>query len=121
VSLTGLFKLRAVRREIERTLELAPDFPDALLGKGALLLALPRLLGGDDEEGERLLRRALEIDPAYVGARLELASALAGDGRRDEAHAEALRALAEAEAKGDAEAAWDARRIVAETSPAAGR
>ena len=65
----ALGEIRRLRREIDRTLELAPDWPDALAGKGAMLIALPRLLGGDAVEGERLLRRALEIDPDNVEAR----------------------------------------------------
>ena len=90
----ALVDLRRLRREVDRTLELAPDFADALAGKGALLLDPPRLLGGDRTEGERLLRRALEIDPSYLDPRLELARSLAARGARDEARAEAGRALA---------------------------
>lgn len=87
-------RLWRLRREIDRTLALAPDFPDALTGKGVLLVRLPRLLGGDPAEGERLLRRALAIDPEYVRPRLELVTALRVRGAVDEARAEAARALA---------------------------
>jgi hypothetical protein len=80
VSLTSLFGARRMRREVDRTLALAPDFADALLGKGALLSELPRLLGGDPAEGERLVRRALAVDPDYFGARMRLARILAGRG-----------------------------------------
>jgi hypothetical protein len=65
----ALSELRLLRREIDRALELAPDWPDALAGKGAMLVALPRILGGDVAEGERLLRRALELDPENAEAR----------------------------------------------------
>ena len=65
-------EVRRLRREIDRALELAPDWPEALAGKGALLVALPRLLGGDVEEGGRLLRRALTLDPTNVEARVIL-------------------------------------------------
>lgn len=67
---------RRLRRELDATLALAPDDPDALAGKGALLLHLPRLLGGDTVEGERLLRRALEIEPDNRAARRHLEEAL---------------------------------------------
>jgi Flp pilus assembly protein TadD len=65
-------ELRRLRREIDRALELAPDWPEALAGKGAMLVALPRILGGDVVEGERLLRRALELDPENAEARAML-------------------------------------------------
>jgi tetratricopeptide (TPR) repeat protein len=89
--------VRRLRREIDRTLELAPDYSDALVGKGALLLDLPRLLGGDPAEGERLLRAALRVDPDYVDARLKLARALDARGAKAEAREEAVRAVAAAE------------------------
>jgi hypothetical protein len=56
-------EIRRVRHHIDRTLELFPDWPDAIAGKGAMLLALPRAFGGSRSEGERLLRRALALDP----------------------------------------------------------
>ncbi len=92
-------RLRRLRREIDRTLELAPDFADALAGKGALLCRLPRLLGGDAVEGERLLRRALDVDPNYLTPRFELVDALRARGAVTEAREQATRALAIAEQK----------------------
>ena len=65
-------EVRRLRHEIDRALELAPDWSEALAGKGAMLVALPRLLGGDAEEGERLLRRALTLDPTNVEAHIIL-------------------------------------------------
>jgi len=97
-------------------LELAPDFPDALLGKGALLSSLPRLLGGDPAEGERLVRRALQIDPDYVGARLFLAESLQKRGERAAAYREAESALAAAQRKNDDAGANEARRLLLETA-----
>lgn len=110
-SLSSLFKVSALRDAVDRTLELAPDFPDALLGKGALLTSLPRLLGGDASEGERLVRRALEIDPEYVGARLFLAETLAGRDEDAAARIEVDRARAAAERKGDAAGVARAQRL----------
>jgi tetratricopeptide (TPR) repeat protein len=117
MSLTSLFKLRPIRAAVDRALELAPDFQDALLGKGSLLLSVPSILGGDDAEGERLVRRALEIDPDYVGARLTLAQALAERGDQAAARAEAERALSSAERKGEAEQVAEARRLLADLTP----
>jgi tetratricopeptide (TPR) repeat protein len=109
LSLSAPGNLRRLRREVDRTLDLAPDFPDALTGKGALLVNLPRLLGGDPAEGERLLRRALAVDPDYVRPRLTLVQALRARGALDDARAEAAQALAIAERTGDPEDARQAR------------
>jgi tetratricopeptide (TPR) repeat protein len=114
VALQSLFAMRRLRREIDRTLELAPDYADALVGKGELLLELPRLLGGDAAEGERLLRAALRVDPDYIDAHLGLARALAARGARDEARAEAQRALAAAERVPDPARATAARELLAQ-------
>jgi tetratricopeptide (TPR) repeat protein len=67
------FQLPALRKELDRALELNPDHPDAIAAKGALYLQLPRFLGGDVAKAEPLLVRAIELDPMGVGARLELA------------------------------------------------
>ncbi len=112
-SVTSLLVLRHIRQAVDRALEIAPDFSAALLGKGALLVHLPRLLGGDRAEGERLVRRALAVDPDYAEARLLLAEILAGSGRTTEATREARRALATAERQGSAADADAARRLLA--------
>ena len=65
--------LARVRREIDDTLALAPDYPAALAGKGRMLMELPRMFGGDPEEGRRLLRRAVTLDPSNDRARSLLA------------------------------------------------
>ena len=109
LSLAAPLRLRRLRREVDRTLELAPDFPDALAGKGSLLVNLPRVLGGDVAEGERLLRRAIELDPNYLMPRLALADVLRDRGERTEARAQAARALEIAEKKGDRDDADAAR------------
>jgi tetratricopeptide (TPR) repeat protein len=109
IGLAAPGRMRRLRREVDRTLELAPDFTDALAGKGALLCHLPRLLGGDAATGERLLRRALELDPDYLTPRLELVDALRARGATAEAREQATRALAIAERKGSREDAGAAR------------
>jgi len=70
-----LGEVRRARRDIDRALALAPDWPEALAAKGALLLALPRLLGGDRDEGLRLLERAVALDPSNPEARVILRQA----------------------------------------------
>ena len=75
ISFRQISDLRHLRRELDVTLTLAPDDADALLAKGALLLRLPRLLGGDPGEAETLLRRALAFEPDNTAARCFLAEA----------------------------------------------
>jgi tetratricopeptide (TPR) repeat protein len=112
IGLAALSRLRRLRQEVDRTLELAPDYADAVFGKGSLLLETPRLLGGDPVEGERLLRRALAIEPDYLSPRLDLARALLARGAKDEARAEAERALAIAERKQNADDVAAARKLL---------
>ena len=74
IGLRSVLAVRRLRREIDTALELAPDDPDVLTAKGAFLIELPRVLGGDAKEGERLLRRAIEIAPDHCAARRYLAT-----------------------------------------------
>ena len=67
------FQLPALRKELDRALELDPNHPDALAAMGGLYMQLPRFLGGDVAKAEPFLVRAIELDPKGVGARLELA------------------------------------------------
>lgn len=87
LSFGQLFSLRRLRREVDKTLELAPEDADALAAKGALLLRLPRWFGGDAEEAEKLLRRALRSEPDNGTARCYLAKALQARGANEEARA----------------------------------
>jgi len=80
MGLAQLFRLRRLKRELDTTLELAPNDPDSLVAKGALLLQLPRLLGGDVVEAEKLLRHALDVEPDNGAARCYLAQALSARG-----------------------------------------
>jgi hypothetical protein len=75
----SLSAIGRLRREIDRALELAPASPGMLTGKGTMLLKLPRILGGNASEGERLLRRALDVSPGFAPA--ERALVEAGIGR----------------------------------------
>src|SRR6058998_3189673 len=114
LSIFNLGKLPRLRREVDRTLELAPASTDALVGKGAMLREMPRLLGGDLAQAERLLRRALDIDPAFPYAHLELARVLAARHAFEEAGVEAGRALEMARARRGGTEAEQAAALLAE-------
>ncbi len=87
LSFSSWSNFRRLQRELDATLALAPNDPDALAAKGAMLLRLPRLLGGDATEGERLLRLALDMEPDNSAARRYLAEALENRGASDQARA----------------------------------
>lgn len=93
-SLTTLGRLRGA---LDRAIEIEPSFVDALLAKGRLLARLPWILGGDAEEGEHLIRRALDLDPDSTVARLQLAHVLSERGEAAEARRVARDVVARAE------------------------
>jgi hypothetical protein len=76
VGLGTFTDVRRVRREIDRTLELAPLDPDVLAAKGGLLYNLPSFLGGDEAEATQLFIRAFIADPSNVTTRAYLEKAL---------------------------------------------
>jgi hypothetical protein len=82
-----LLSLPRLRRELDVTLELAPGDADAMVAKGALLLRLPRLFGGDSAAAEDLLRHALAVEPDNGTASCYLAQALIARGAEGEARA----------------------------------
>ncbi|HMS82329.1 MAG TPA: hypothetical protein PKD12_01595 [Nitrospira sp.] len=92
-TLTSLFGLRRMMKELDRTLEIVPTHLEALSAKGTLLVKLPSLLGGDVKEGERLLQQVIHQAPKAVNARLALARVRCERGQHDEAAALANAAL----------------------------
>ena len=116
-SLRSLIAVQRMRREINAALVLAPDYTDALIAKGALLLNLPRLLGGDPSESESLMRRALALEPDRISARLYLAQALSARGDRDAARVQAEQALHAAVSANHQPQADEARLLIAQLAP----
>lgn len=47
LSITSVMGFRRMTKELDRTLELAPDHLDAMSAKGTFLVRLPSMLGGD--------------------------------------------------------------------------
>ncbi|HEV7734716.1 MAG TPA: hypothetical protein VGR62_21265 [Candidatus Binatia bacterium] len=79
--------VRRLRRTIDDATRLAPDDPEILAARGAFLVELPRLLGGDPVTGEALLRRAVALAPSNCDVASRLAQVLVQRGVADEAAA----------------------------------
>lgn len=84
-ALQSVWKFRKIRKELERTLEIDPDYAPALVAKAQYLTELPGVLGGSEEEAARLYERALRVDPDYGIARYYLAELEARRGRYEQA------------------------------------
>lgn len=69
LSFRNAFAVRRLHLEIETAQTLAPDDPDVLTARGAFLMRLPSIFGGDATEGRRLLERAVAIAPDHPAAR----------------------------------------------------
>jgi tetratricopeptide (TPR) repeat protein len=113
-SISSVLQLRKLMAELDRTLQIDPGHTDALSSKGQLLVRLPRLLGGNVQEGEAMLRQVIEKDPSAVASRLALARTCEARGDRDEALAFTTRALQIAREQGRADKVAEAQAILAE-------
>jgi len=105
--------LRRARAALDVALTLEPDYAGALAAKGTMLVELPRLFGGDPDEGMRLLRRAVTVSPDDAKLHLALAQVLADDGQREDARRHASVALVILERAGPAHELASARTLVA--------
>jgi tetratricopeptide (TPR) repeat protein len=106
--------LRRARNELDAALTLVPNYPAALAAKGAMLVQLPRLFGGDPPEGVRLLESVVALRPEDPTLRLELAKVLETTGQRDAARQQASIAVGLLEQRsGPANELADARTFVA--------
>ena len=82
---TSFWRFRKIKKEMDRTLELDPDYPPALVARAQYLTEMPAIFGGDEKEAVRLYERALELDPGFIVALYYLASLDARHGRYQEA------------------------------------
>jgi hypothetical protein len=121
MSLGSVMGFRRMMKELDRTLELAPDHLDALSARGTFLVRLPALLGGNPDTGEQLLRRVIASEPQAVNARLSLAKSYCARGRHNEAVLLASEALALAESQHRDDFIPEAKRVVAQLHAAAHR
>lgn len=111
----NLFALRKLDKQyLDRAIELDPQYASALAAKGGVLMELPSILGGDPDEGLRLLRKANAINPGGAGTRVSLAKALAQHGKLQEARAEARMAAHHACIQGRRKALDDASALLEE-------
>lgn len=92
----GLRYRSAIRRSLERVLEIDPAFQlgsaDRALGRWYYLV--PGFFGGSKRKSEEHLRRSLTYDPNSIASRYFLAETLEARDREDEAAAELRRILA---------------------------
>lgn len=114
LNITSALGFRRMIKELDRTLELAPDHLDALSAKGTFLVRLPFLLGGDRQKGEELLRYVLMRAPRSVNARLSLAKCYSAEGRHSEAISLASEALDLAQAQRQDDFAPEAEKVLAQ-------
>jgi len=63
---TSLWKFRKIKRELDRTLELDPNYPLALVARAQYLTEMPAIFGGDEDEAVRLYERAIDLDPGLI-------------------------------------------------------
>jgi hypothetical protein len=91
----SLFLLPTVRQEVDTTLELDPRNLRALALSGNVFLEVPGLFGGDRAKAEQQFRKALEIDPHFTVARVDLARTLIVNARYADARQELQRVVDE--------------------------
>ena len=84
-TLQSMWKLRKIKREMDRTLEIDPNYPPALLARAQFLMEMPGAFGGDKQEAMRLCKRVIRLDPDHLPTYIAMARLLAAEGRYDEA------------------------------------
>jgi tetratricopeptide (TPR) repeat protein len=93
--LHAAFLLSTLRSEIDTILELDPNHVPGLALAGSFYLETPAMFGGDVPRAEGYLRKALNLDPHFTRARIELSRCLIELRRYDEARVELKRVLDE--------------------------
>ncbi len=93
--------LYRAQERLDHVLELDPGHSAGLAAKGGLYRQLPWMLGGDLEKAESFLKRAIELNPEAIGARIELAATYFDKGEREKCAPilDEARAIAEKQGK----------------------
>ncbi|MGV7228497.1 MAG: tetratricopeptide repeat protein [Nitrospirales bacterium] len=91
--LFSVFEYGSMMDALDQTLALNPNHLDALSSKGTILIEVPGFLGGDDEEGEVMLRQVIKEDSESINARMVVARQCAERGEHQEAYELSKRAL----------------------------
>lgn len=91
--LFSVFEYGRMMDALDQTLQLNPKHTDALSSKGTILIEVPRLLGGDPEKGEAMLRKVINDAPDSINARMVVARSCADRGEHQEAFDLAKKAL----------------------------
>jgi len=89
----SVFDYGSMMDALDQTLALNPKHLDALSSKGTILIEVPGFLGGDDEEGEVMLRQVIKEEPESINARMVVARQCAERGEHQEAYELSKRAL----------------------------
>jgi tetratricopeptide (TPR) repeat protein len=84
-TLQSVWKFRKIKRQMDRALEIDPNYPPALLARAQLLMEMPGFFGGDKQEALRLCARVVRLDPDHLPTYIAIAKILASEGRYDEA------------------------------------
>jgi len=93
--LRSLFLLPTIREELTVLLELDPRSVRAHVLVGNVLLEVPGFAGGDRAKAEEHFKKALEIDPRFTNARVDLARVYIADARYADARRELTRVVNE--------------------------
>lgn len=93
--LRSLFLLPSVKEEIRILLELNPRSIRAHVLAGNVFLEVPGFAGGDRAKAAEHFKKALEVDPRFTGARLDLARLYIVEARYADARRELGRVIGE--------------------------
>src|SRR5881628_172114 len=93
--LRSLFLVPTVKEEIATLLDLNPQSLRAHILAGNVFLELPGFVGGDRAKAEEHFKKALEVDPHFTAARVDLARLYIASGRHADARRELQRVINE--------------------------